>query len=145
MISGYISIYQVAMSSFGEKFSIFVGYLSLVLCASVLLMIKYQTNNTKLIFEGGEIDRMQNWKSYWTLWERIKQAWSSIIPKLNVRPSTMEYYLYFFIRRTLYVSIIFAYNENTQMTLLLLLNCFSFMYLGHRKPFTQSLNRREVF
>lgn len=46
-----------------------------------------------------------------------------------------QYYVYFFSRRTIFMLIIFIYNENYQLNLLLLLNCFSFIYLGYKKPF----------
>jgi len=90
----------------------------MTLCASVLLMYKFQTSSDGLSFEGG-----------------------SAISK----PSTLEYYCYFFTRRTLFLLIIFMYNQNLQMTFLLILNCFSFMYIGYRKPFSRGRNRMELF
>ena len=139
VISGYISIYQTSMETFAEKFSIIIGYASLILCSSVLLMIKYQSNNTDSNYEGGSAEKFSISKKIFNLFNEKARG------NYWMKPSKLEYYFYFFTRRTLYMLIIFKYDENLQMTLLLLLNCFSFMYLGYRKPFHRSLYRLEVF
>lgn len=115
LIAGYLSIYQINKETFALKFSMFFGYVCLILCSSVLVMIKFQSSSDGLSFEGGT--------------------------KINLRPSLFEYYSYYFLRRILFVLIIIMYNENLQTQLMLFLNCFSFMYLAYRKPYTRTLNR----
>ena len=83
-------------------------------------MIKYQLNDDeKLQFEGG----------------------------LKENPKTQyHFFIYFFLRRSLYLLLIIWYNENLQLPLLILLNCLSFIYIGHQKPYaSRADNRREIF
>jgi hypothetical protein len=55
------------------------------------------------------------------------------------------YPFFFFGRRFLFLVIIFLNNENYQIYLVLLLNCFYMMYLGHKKPFKgRHQNRLEM-
>ena len=117
IISGYISVYQSSKSIFAEKLSIFFGYFTMALSASVLLLIKWQQTEN-FCMEGGAAEKK----------------------------IAFDYYVYFFARRTIFMVIIFMYNENLQLHFLLLLNCFSFIYLGHRKPFeSRRQNRLEIF
>ena len=41
LISGYLSMYQIDKRTFTGRFSIFLGYLCLVLCSSVLILIHF--------------------------------------------------------------------------------------------------------
>ena len=41
MISGYLCMYQVGKDTFAEKLSIFIGFFCLVLCSSILVLLKY--------------------------------------------------------------------------------------------------------
>ena len=77
----------------------------MALGVSVLLLIKWQGKDS-FCMEGGDSEKIG-----------------------------FQYYVYFFSRRTIFMLIIFIYNENYQVNLLLLLNCFSFIYLGYKKPF----------
>lgn len=43
LISGYLCMYQVGKDTFAEKLSIFIGFFCLVLCSSILILIKFQT------------------------------------------------------------------------------------------------------
>ena len=41
MISGYLCVYQVGTDTVAERLSIFIGYFCLVLCSSILILLKF--------------------------------------------------------------------------------------------------------
>ena len=56
------------------------------------------------------------------------------------------YYRYFFARRTAFLLTIFLYNENVQMSLVIMINCLSLIYLGNQKAINGVIQKRiEIF